>query len=433
VAALAIAIAQARRARRAQPLASLASLALTGGAGAAVGLAVAMVYAAATGGRLVPTQVALATYFATGLLLLLKLFDFALIAALARAFRLPLAPPAAVDATAAADAPDETTPEKLPRAKPPRRLIARAVLAGVLRVLILAGVGLPYVMASVLTYRPKVRPADDPTAQLGLPFEQVTFDATDGTRIVGWFIPASPRTARDEPWDGWGKQTAIVAHGLAASKSNQLVLARLLPEHGFNVLIFDFRAHGESGGQLTTFGDRERRDVLGAVRWLRANRAAGATRIVGVGASMGAAALIAAAADDSDEGRAIEAIAAYGTYDHLGGLTRSVTTDYFFEPLRTLLVYVGLPLASVQTGANLSAFEPAALANDLWPRPLLVIHGRKDEIIRFDHGQALYDRAPEPKGYYWLPEGTHNDIVTNETAARVVAAFLRLAKPVPMI
>ena len=67
------------------------------------------------------------------------------------------------------------------------------------------------------------------------------------------------------------------------------------------------------------------------------------------------------------------------------------------------------------------------------PRPLLVVHGRNDEIIRFAHGQSLYDRAAEPKGYYWVNEGRHNDIIVDEDAARVVVAFLRLARPTPVM
>jgi fermentation-respiration switch protein FrsA (DUF1100 family) len=219
---------------------------------------------------------------------------------------------------------------------------------------------------------------------------------------------------------------------LAASKSNQLVMAAPYPTAGFNVLIFDFRAHGESGGQLATFGDRERRDVLGAVRWLRANHADAARQIFGVGASQGAAALIAAAADDSDEGRAIEALAVYGTYDSLPSLTRSVSQKYFFPPLRQLLIHVGLPVASAQTGSNLTAFAPAQLVADVWPRPILIIHGRRDEIISFDHGESLYEHAYQPKYSLWL-DGDHNEIVGSEAAGRVVVEFFKVAEPVPVI
>ncbi len=402
----------------------ISAITLTFAAGFAIALALSLVYAVGMGGRLVPTQVFMAGYVATGLLLVLKAFDAVLRAALAWGVGLRPAPPpqhaAAVDH-------DE------PPASPPSRPWFRAAFVGVARATILFAVGLPYVMASVLTYRAKVAPMDDPQAQLGYAFQRVSFDATDGTPIVGWWIPAH-RPRRDAgPAPAWGRQTVVVCHGLAANKSNQLILARAFPREGFNVLIIDFRAHGESGGQLTTFGDRERHDVLGAVRFLKAQHAAEAEKIFGVGASLGGAALIAAAADDSEEGQAIDAIAVYGTYDSLDGLTRSIANSYFFPPLRQLLVHAGLPLASLQTGAPLRRFAPADLVPRLWPRPILIIHGRRDEIIDFKHGQALYDAAVQPKYHYWISEGTHNDIVNNETAAKFVAEFFKTAEPVPAI
>ena len=131
-----------------------------------------------------------------------------------------------------------------------------------------------------------------------------------------------------------GQDTVLICHGLASNKSNQFILASGFVPYGYNVLIFDFRAHGESGGQLTSFGDLERRDVLG-----RRSLDSGASsiqqahHIYGVGASMGAAALIAAAADPSPEGKAIDAIAAYGRYDSMHAEMQYVASERFIAPL----------------------------------------------------------------------------------------------------
>jgi alpha-beta hydrolase superfamily lysophospholipase len=95
----------------------------------------------------------------------------------------------------------------------------------------------------------------------------------------------------------------LLCHGLGSSKSNALPVAEHLLRAGYNVLAFDFRAHGESAGHVSTFGARERLEVLAAVEWLRRERPRQSERIFGVGASMGAAALVAAAADPSPEGK----------------------------------------------------------------------------------------------------------------------------------
>jgi fermentation-respiration switch protein FrsA (DUF1100 family) len=98
-------------------------------------------------------------------------------------------------------------------------------------------------------------------------------------------------------------------------------------------------------------------------------------------------------------------------------LAQSVTRNYFVKPLGWLLMHVGLPLASAQTGADLTDFSPADRAADLWPRPLLLIHGGRDPIIPIHHGWALYNRAVQPKYQLFLDNGEHNDVLNHEGAA----------------
>ncbi|HUG24197.1 alpha/beta fold hydrolase [Piscinibacter sp.] len=64
---------------------------------------------------------------------------------------------------------------------------------------------------------------------------------------------------------------------------------------GFSVLTIDLRGHGTSSPARLTYGARERHDVLGAVDWLRAQ---GHSRIGLLGASMGAATALMAAAHE---------------------------------------------------------------------------------------------------------------------------------------
>jgi alpha-beta hydrolase superfamily lysophospholipase len=386
----------------------LASLSVTGIAAFAMAVSLCLIYGRALDAHVPLGQVLRATYFAAAMLLILRGFDYALQVGLRRLFRL--------------HRPGQVTFGRAAR-------VASAVLV---RVALLLALGLPYVMAVVMTYRPKVVARDNPYSQLGFHYERVEFTTSDGVRLVGWWIPAE-KPPRSDHWEDWGKQTVILCHGLAASKSNQLVLGRRLVPGGFNVLAFDFRAHGESGGQLTSYGAAEKRDVLAAIKWLRQNRPEQAQRICGVGASMGAAALISAAADPSPEGHAISAVAAYAAYDDLPAMVRAVAADYFQPPLGWLLEHVGLPIASAHVGADLSRYAPARDVRAVWPRPVLFIHGFKDQVIPFERGRALYEAADQPKYHVWFEEGTHNDIVTNEAAAAIVLEFFRTAHAVPVI
>src|SRR5205807_4773815 len=74
-----------------------------------------------------------------------------------------------------------------------------------------------------------------------------------------------------------------------------------------------------------------------------------------------------------------------------------------------------LPVASAQVGANLSRFSPAHDVDRLWPRPLLVIHGKDDEIISFEHGERLFDSATQPKFFLWI---SNEEPAGRGTAAR---------------
>ena len=390
------------------------ALVVTAVSGLALGAALTILYAVAVGGRVSAGQVLVTSYLAVAVLCVLKTFSWLLEHGSMLLFGLHRRAP---------------TPQGIPRNYRSRFAGAFAV-----RALVLYALGLPYVMAVAMVYRPKAPPRDDPYTMLGFRFEPVSFAATDGVRLDGWWIPAARPAGRpgasQPPEPDWGKKTVILCHGLGANKANQLVMAQDLVPGGYNVLAFDFRAHGASGGQLSTFGDTERRDVLGAVRWVRHNRPNQSVRIVGVGASMGAAALVAAAADPGPEGQALEALAVYGTYDDLGALARSVCDTYFVSPLGWMAVHLGMPIADAHAGRRLERFSPAREVKELWPRPILVIHGKRDRTIDFRHGQGLLDGALQPKYHYWVNDGDHNAIVADPVLSRAVLLFFENARSI---
>jgi fermentation-respiration switch protein FrsA (DUF1100 family) len=399
---------------------------MTAVSAAALSIGLVTAYAVAAGAKPLIAQILLGAYFGTAMLLTLKGLDWLLREGTERVLRLrrPAPPPRPNQPTdpAAADAP---APE-------PRRFVAeRYILAALLRTVCLFAIGLPYVIAVVMIYRPKVI-GPDPREQLGLPFETVYFPATDGTRIEGWWIPARARAGVGRTHSPeFGRRTIVFCHGLGASKSNQIGLVGELVPAGYNVLAIDLRAHGGSGGQLTSFGDLERNDVLGAVRWLRANHPDQAYRIDGLGVSMGAAALIAAAGDDSPEGRAFDAVAVYCTYDDLGALADDVAAAHLdVGPLAWLVRHVSIPIASAHVGRDLRRFAPADYVANLAPRPILVIHGKADTMIDWAHGLKLYQAAQQPRSAIWVDGADHNEVIEDAKAQKAVRAFFDRAESI---
>lgn len=77
--------------------------------------------------------------------------------------------------------------------------------------------------------------------------------AVDGVKLDGWFLPRCETAPRRTP--------LVMVHGWMEMKEFHFHPARRLTEQGHDVVLFDHRNHGNSGGNGTTFGVLERYDV----------------------------------------------------------------------------------------------------------------------------------------------------------------------------
>jgi alpha-beta hydrolase superfamily lysophospholipase len=232
---------------------------------------------------------------------------------------------------------------------------------------------------------PRVR-FEPPDTEQG---EEVRFRSADGIAITGWLLRGQP----DAP-------VLILCHGYQRCMEEPFALGVELREHGFNILLFDFRGCGRSGGRFTTIGHHEPEDLLAAVRWVR-NRFGPATPIGVHGISMGGAVAIAAAARTAE----IRAVAADSAFAHLSG-----AVELRFEPLRglNLLVHhVTMRIAERISGGRVAEVRPVDVVARIAPRPLLLIQGSRDGIVPAGHVDELYAAAGEPKDLWLLPESTH--------------------------
>jgi len=288
------------------------------------------------------------------------------------------------------------------RGRPPPTSAVRPTYAGLLaQRLALLAIGAPYVAGVLIVYRPRaVGPADPPERYAHA--TAVRFEATDAVPLEGWWLAVPPAETSGNPH--WGTATVVLCHGITASRAQHMALASDLLAAGFNVLTFDFRAHGRSGGHLATFGDRERRDVLGAVRWVRAAHPQQSKRVCGAGFTTGAAALLAAAADGGD-GRHIDAVVLFEPYADLGQVGAQVIDDVFPGWFAALMRGPGLWLASLHAGSDLRQFAPQRLASELWPRPVLIIHGQGRSFVPTSQSMLLYQQALHPKEQFFPDPG----------------------------
>ncbi|MGC4033078.1 MAG: alpha/beta fold hydrolase [Tepidisphaeraceae bacterium] len=344
-------------------------------------------YSIALGNRVPTGQAALTLYLGVGLMLFLRGYDAGLRKLVQAVFR--------------------PTPASF-----------RSVLAGLARFALLAGVAIPWVMAAAMVYRPRI-PVDDSGILAIAPTERVNFPTSDGKIINGWYT---------EPAEA-GDTTALVIHGLGGSPAGMVRLIDALHAANIAVLAIDLSAHGESTGQRCTYGIKERNDAVAAVEWLKANHPEQAARVVGVGASLGAAALIGAAAEHAR----LDGVAVLSTYASLPAEVDAISRQQLGGPIGWLVRNFGLPFASLHAGVDLRSASPVTDIANAWPTPFLIVHGTRDEIIPFDQGRALFDAAPIGRSHFWVTDGTHNGILDDVDVIQRVIRFIQTAAPMPVV
>jgi dienelactone hydrolase len=129
-------------------------------------------------------------------------------------------------------------------------------------------------------------------AAVGLSYEDVSFLASDGVELRGWYVAADVPRAPTIVWvHGWLWNRAGNIAGRVPFIDRDvdfLPVTRVLRDAGFNVLLFDLANHGESGKRLPlTQGPWESRDFVGAVRYLRSRPEVDPERIGVIGMSAG--------------------------------------------------------------------------------------------------------------------------------------------------
>ena len=167
------------------------------------------------------------------------------------------------------------------RGRRARRAWANRVLTAVGTVFVAFLVVYPTLLTVDFLAKPR-----DPIDQraLGLPHERITFAASDGVRLSGWYVPTRNGSA------------VVLVHGGGGDRQGAIRHARMIAGAGYGVLLYDARGRGESAGHENAAGWEWDRDVRGAVSYLTSR---GIHRVALLGLSTGAEAAVTEAASDS--------------------------------------------------------------------------------------------------------------------------------------
>jgi uncharacterized protein len=201
-----------------------------------------------------------------------------------------------------------------------------------------------------------------------VPIEDTLLLTRDGVKLA----------TRSWSCDGEPRAVVILVHGLSSTKDHPHVvkLAECLRARSLDVLSYDARGHGESGG-LCTLGDLERNDVAAAVAHARISH----PRVALIGASMGA----------------IAAMSYAGTDSELAGVVVVSSPADWRIPfrIRALLTFtlartkLGRIFAERHTHVRIyPEWNPTEPPRSMAKRvantvPLAIVHGRNDRLIPF--------------------------------------------------
>jgi pimeloyl-ACP methyl ester carboxylesterase len=234
----------------------------------------------------------------------------------------------------------------------------------------------------------------------------VTFlSGPENIPLSGWYLPPK------------NEAVIILLHGYGDNRTGVLPQADLLIRHGYGVLLYDLRAHGESGGKLRSFGWQDLNDVKAALDYLIELEETDPDKIGILGFSIGGQIAIRAAANYKD----IQAVIA----DDPSFVTMQDTPkpENMAGQLTHLISRITSRCISLRTGYPIPPGIPDQIG-DISPRPLLLI--ASGESAGRDQIRYYYQQAEQPKQLWEIPEAGHGQQLTarpQEYEEKVISFF----------
>ncbi len=254
-------------------------------------------------------------------------------------------------------------------------------------------IALSFILVYANTHPPRY-PLHIPPSEYGAAYEPVSFTTDDNIVLSGWIMTPSRGTAP--------VPAVVLCHGVGANKSDFTELGVSLLNRGFAVLLFDFRAHGDSTGRRTSLGHLEQKDIAAALRFLRSRPGIDSGRIGIYGFSMGGAAAILSAART----KGFAAVVADSAFTSLRDQARDAVTGFYRLPAFPFL-HLSILGYELYFQTSVSSISPEQEIRGIAPVPLLIIAGEGDRLIPAENGRRLYRAAGEPRELWVVPGADH--------------------------
>jgi hypothetical protein len=224
---------------------------------------------------------------------------------------------------------------------------------------------------------------------------------------------ATPSTCKDEVFTGAGvalrgwrcatsarrRGTIAWLHGVADNRAGSAGLVERFGPKGFDVIAYDSRAHGDSEGDVCTYGFFEKQDLMRVLDTVHAGP------IILIGDSLGGAVALQEAAEDSR----VTAVVAAETFSDL----RTVATERAPRLFNPGVIQRAFRRAAADGHFDVDAVNPARAAANIHV-PVLLIHGGADVDTRPEHSRRIFEALQGPKRLILVPGAAHNQSLRPE-------------------
>lgn len=224
--------------------------------------------------------------------------------------------------------------------------------------------------------------------------------SSDGLKLSAYYLPAEKEQHK----------TAIIAHGYMGQASDMPQYAKIYHDLGYNVLMPDARGHGKSEGDYIGFGWPERKDYQ---QWInRVIKQDPQSEIVLHGVSMGGATVMMTSGEKLPDN--VKAFVEDCGYSSVNGELSYQLKDMFNLPSFPLI-----PVTSLVTKVRAGYFFGEADSmkqlkkND---RPMLFIHGDKDDFVPYSMLDEVYNATKGPKEKYVVHGAGHAEALSTDPA-----------------
>jgi uncharacterized protein len=254
-------------------------------------------------------------------------------------------------------------------------------------------------------------------SKLDMKYDSLTIQTTDGLILRGYLIYTSSENQRG---------TIIFVHGIRAGKEMFISQAEKLAKLGFNAVVFDLRAHGQSEGDFCTFGFYEKYDLSSLLDSL--DSIGMINRNYGVwGQSLGGAIAL--------QSLEIDSRLKFGIIESTFSDLHTIIHDYAaynlgfdFRPLTNYIIYRSGKLGRFYV----EDVVPVEAARNI-TQPVIIAHGGVDNRVNNNYGKEIFENlASKQKEFILVDSAKHTNVWSkggDEYFQRVLSFILKATAP----